>query len=217
MQAYFRHRKDRISQVLLRPADNCGRVHRTGVARNLSAAFEERQRRDRPDIKLRGERLLGFGVDLGQSHARFELRCGCFKIRRHHFAGTAPFSPEIHQQRNIVFLDMAFELICRERQRTPLEKRAAAFAAFAMIAISKFRARRTVDSATMRANNINCSTFHRFFMPPLGLDPFKSFFFSSTRKGFDFAVNEKTIEFHAPLDPFRGTDKSNFFKVIGML
>src|SRR6185312_12215182 len=111
------------------PLHDAGGTHRAGLPPDFAAAPEQRQRRNAADVVAGAEILFGFGVDLEQPHARFQLRRGLCVVRRHRPARSAPRRPEIHQHRNVVARKMFLETGPVHFQRFAFEQRSMAAAA----------------------------------------------------------------------------------------
>ena len=78
---------------------NTRRGHCTLLTRYLAAVFKDRHRWNRGDSKARSERRHLFGVHLYHYIEAGTFRCDLGNFRRNHFAGAAPWRPEVHQDR----------------------------------------------------------------------------------------------------------------------
>src|SRR5690606_16882910 len=83
------------------PVDDLFLCHRTRNAGDLAATGKKDHRRNATYAQLCGNPGLGIGIELQQAHLRFKVGCGGLKSRRHHLAGTAPWRPDIDQNRQV--------------------------------------------------------------------------------------------------------------------
>jgi hypothetical protein len=111
------------------PAHDVCRAHCARLAGNFSAAAEQRQGRDAADAEARRQRLLRFGVDLGQAYRGLEHAGGLDEGGRHLAAGTTPWRPEVNQHRGIAAVDVTVEVRAIELDRVAGKKRLAALSA----------------------------------------------------------------------------------------
>ncbi len=74
------------------------------------AALEEQKRRDVINAEFLGELLLVVDVDLHDLDLVGQLAGNLVEQRRDHFAGTAPFGPEIDDDQFIGLQDLALEV-----------------------------------------------------------------------------------------------------------
>ena len=80
-----------------------------GLGRHLLAAFEDHQRRDRPDAVLAGDGRVLIDIELGDFHFAVHFARDFFQRRGDHSAGAAPFRPEIDDDGLARFDDVGFE------------------------------------------------------------------------------------------------------------
>ena len=102
------------SAVRLHPPYDVRRTHSAGLASNFPSIFEKYHRRNTPNLKLCSGGLFGFGVEFRQSGRGLQSGRSFLKGRRHHFAGAAPFGPEIDNNGDIIATDMFLEIaVCK--------------------------------------------------------------------------------------------------------
>ena len=137
---------------MLSPANDICRTHGSRLARHFTPLMEQCQGWNAANIELRSKLLLGFGIDLEQAYPGLELGGGLLKRRRHHLAGSAPGRPEIHQQRDLVTLDMFLESRRCYLQRLSVKQRLVTFAAIGYL----WQTRRgdAVGSTAMGTNKV---------------------------------------------------------------
>ena len=139
--------------LLSGPRSQLRQRHDSRSACNLAAVVHEHQRRDALDGKALQEFARRIGIDLYQSHLRFEFACRLREDRRHGPAGAAPSRPEIHQQRNVTKRCMPIETgSAVQCDWLPFEKGFVARSAFA--SVRQALARDTVDRVAVRADDI---------------------------------------------------------------
>ena len=85
----------RNSDLSANPVAQIVRVHCAGLAGDFTTVFENDERGNTADVETTGSVRVRIGIELREAHGRFELFCDPLKVRRHHFAGPAPFCPEI--------------------------------------------------------------------------------------------------------------------------
>src|SRR5690606_11723185 len=91
------------------PVDDLFFCHRPRDAGDLAAAGKKDHCRYATYAKMCGNPGLGIGIELQQAHFRLKVGCSGFKSRRHHLAGTAPWSPDINQNRQVAMLRLSLE------------------------------------------------------------------------------------------------------------
>lgn len=102
--------------MALNPPYNVRCPHGTGLTSDLFAGLKADQRRYAAYLKLRADARLLFSIDFGQAYSRFEQFRSACKCRRHRLARPAPWCPEIHDQGNVVAVQVTLESSLRERQ-----------------------------------------------------------------------------------------------------
>src|SRR5688572_19344080 len=93
--------------------EHAGHVQRARLSANLTSASEGDERRYAANAKARGDSRRVLGVELGQTHARLELRRRLLVRRRHQLARATPGRPEINHQRQIARVDVTVEVCWR--------------------------------------------------------------------------------------------------------
>ena len=101
-----KHSKPSARYVLPRPAHDVAGAHGTGLAGHLKAINEQRQGRNAANLVTGPQRLLRLGVHLGHAHARLQLGGSLHVARGHLAARAAPRRPKVHQQRDLVALQV---------------------------------------------------------------------------------------------------------------
>lgn len=92
------------------------------IVDRLHALWKQDDRRDTLNTKSGTKRLFLFRIHLGQTNMWFK-NLGCLLICRcHHAAGSAPWRPEIHDQRDIVSDRVHVEIRHRQRDRMSREQ-----------------------------------------------------------------------------------------------
>src|SRR5690606_16874959 len=104
----------------------------------FAAAAEQRQRRNAADVDARARVGLGRGVERAQAHPRLQLRGGGFEVWRHHPAGAAPWSPEVHEQRQVRTAGVQVEVAAVQYDRARVEQPLVAAAAAGGVAKPRF-------------------------------------------------------------------------------
>ena len=113
---------------------------------------KKNQRWDAANPETAGERLLAFGIDFREPYLRFEqLRC-LLERGRHHFAGPAPFGPEINEERDSTVRQMTVEARRRKIDRHSGKERQMTFAA--LRAVPQPRRRNAIDCVIMRTYDL---------------------------------------------------------------
>jgi hypothetical protein len=128
------------------------RVHRAGLAGDFTTIFENDERGDTADIETAGSVRIRIGIEFREAHGRFELFCDSLKVRRHHFAGPAPFCPKIDYHRNAATLYVCGKTAIGEFDRPACEQWLFALATGRVIAKPRFR--NPVDRITPRAGDM---------------------------------------------------------------
>ena len=134
------------------PLHDATGVHCTGLPRNLTPAYEQRQGGDAADVVSRSEFLGFLGIQFRQAHTGFQLFCSLHKSGRHHEAGAAPRRPEIHQHRNVVAVDVLRKITAAQLYGVRIEQGLFALAASGLVA--KLGGRYAIHTIAMGADDV---------------------------------------------------------------
>src|ERR1700733_14613006 len=110
------------SKVCAHPTDDISLAHRACLTRNFAPRFEDHQGWNAADAKFGGNVLRGVGIEFCHAHLRFQLGSRLGILWRHRLAGTTPGSPEIHDHRNVIAIDVAPEIVAGELERVAREQ-----------------------------------------------------------------------------------------------
>ena len=119
------------TSMLSRPGEELWQRHRACGPCDFFAMLNENEARDTADVEVGGEIGCRLGVDLYEADMWLELGSGALEDGSHHAARTAPFRPEIDQQRDVARLDVLRKARLVESERPTLKERIAASTAFA--------------------------------------------------------------------------------------
>jgi hypothetical protein len=140
------------SDLSANPVAQFVRVHCAGLAGDFTTIFENDERGDTANIETAGSVRIRIGIEFRETHGRFELFCDPLKVRRHHFAGPAPFCPEIDYDR-----DAAAFYVCGKTAIGEFDRPACEQWLFTLTTgwvIAKPRFRNPVDRITPRAGDM---------------------------------------------------------------
>ncbi len=109
--------------VPVRPAHDVAGAHGTGLAGHLKAINKQRKRRNAADLIARTQRLLRLSVNLGHPHVGLQLGGSLHVARGHLPARAAPRRPKVHQQRDLVALQVLVKRGLSQVDRLASEQR----------------------------------------------------------------------------------------------
>ncbi len=118
-----------FSDVRLHPRNQTVHVERACLASDLPPCLEDGKRGDAHDVEPACDPPFLIRVDLCKTHLRLQLCSGPDKGRCHHFARSAPGSPEIHDHRDVTPGDVPVKGRIGQFHRLTIKKPALALAA----------------------------------------------------------------------------------------
>jgi len=136
------------------PVDDISLAHRACLTRNFATGFEEDQGGNAANTKFAGDVLRGVRVELRQAYLGFQLCSSLGVLRRHRLTGTTPGSPEVHDHRNVITLDVTAEIVPGELDRLTRKQRLMAMPTLRCLA--EARGGSSVDRVAVGAHDVGC-------------------------------------------------------------
>jgi hypothetical protein len=140
--------------VCAHPADDIRLTHRACLTRDFATRFEEDQGGNAANAKFAGDVLRGVSIELRQAYLGFQLCSRLGVLRRRRLTGTTPRSPEVHDHRNVITLDVTAEIVSGELDRMTREQRLMAMPTLRCLA--EARSGNAVDRVAVRTHDVRC-------------------------------------------------------------
>ena len=137
--------------MLFQKLQDFGRGKRAHHTVNFEAVKHEDKSGDRRDAEPPGDFLEVLGVHLDDYHLALGARGDFFQFGGDHFAGAAPFGPEIDEDRQAGLADQCLELLVRGDVNGLRRKIEGVFAFPALHAFLKCLESKPIPSAAGRA------------------------------------------------------------------